>query len=68
MSVRLSLKISVNTEPIEFYSSDNISTGPVVILGHFLGGETPQTPKKNKNPPQFKKKNLMVSGKEELIF
>ena len=32
MSVRLSLKISVTIEPIVFYS------GPVVILGYFLGG------------------------------
>ena len=50
MSVRLSLKISVNTEPIEFYSSEYISIGPVVILGHFLGGWTPLTPEKTKIP------------------
>ena len=29
MSVRPSLKISVTAEPIVFYSSGNISTGPV---------------------------------------
>ena len=42
MSVRLSvhpsLKISVTTEPIRFYSSGKIPTGPVVVLGFFLGG------------------------------
>ena len=42
MSVRLSvcmqLKISVTAELIGFYSSGNIPTGPVVVLGYFLGG------------------------------
>ena len=38
-SVRLKLKISVTTEPIGFYSLGNISSGPVVVLSYFLGGE-----------------------------
>ena len=37
LSVCLSPKISVTTEPIGFYSSGNIPTGPVVVLGYFLG-------------------------------
>ena len=41
MSVRLSvcpsLKISVTTEPIGFYSSGYIPIGPVVVLSYFLG-------------------------------
>ena len=39
MSVRSSvrLKISVTTDPIEFYFSGNIPA-PVVVLGYFLGG------------------------------
>ena len=45
-SVRLSLKISVTTEPIGFYSG-NIPTDPVVVLGYLLGG-VGQT---EKNPP-----------------
>ena len=54
MSVRLSLKISLTIEPIEFYSSGNITTGPVVVLGNFLGGyDTPNTPKNKKNSHQF---------------
>ena len=49
MSVRLSLKISVTTEPTGFYSSANLSTGPVVVLSYFLGGwDTPKPP-----PPFF---------------
>ena len=51
LSVRLSLKISVTTEPIGFYSSGNIPTGPVVVLGYFLGGwDTPNPPKNKKKP------------------
>ena len=54
MSVRLSvhpsLKILVTIESIGFYSSGNIPTGPVVVLGYFH----PQPPKKQKkNPPHF---------------
>ena len=42
LSVRQSLKISVTTEPIGFYSSGSIPTGPVMVLGYFLGGwDTP---------------------------
>ena len=37
MPLRPSLKISVTTELIGFYSSDNIPTGPVFVLGYFLG-------------------------------
>ncbi len=37
MKVSLKLKISVTAEPIWFYSPENIPTGPVVILGYFLG-------------------------------
>ena len=53
MSVRPSLEISVTTEPIGFYSSGNIPTVPVVVLGYFLGGrgETPTTPQKQKKIP-----------------
>ena len=35
MSICLSLKISVTTELIWFYSSGNIPTGPRVVLGYF---------------------------------
>ena len=38
MSVRLSLKISVINESIEFYTSENIPAGPMVVLGYFLKG------------------------------
>ncbi len=58
MSVRSSLKISVSvtTEPIGFYTSGNISTAPVVVLGYFLGGwDTP-------NPPKNKKKFSLPLG------
>ena len=52
LSVCLSLKISLTTEPIRFYSSRNIPTGPVVVLGYFLGGwYTPNPKKKQKIPP-----------------
>ena len=41
-SVCLSLKISVTTELMGFYSSWNIPPGPVVVLSYFLGGwDTP---------------------------
>ena len=51
LSVRPSLKISVTTEPIGFYSSGNIPTGPVVVLGYFLGGwDTPNSPLNKKKP------------------
>ena len=43
------LEISVTTKPIGFYCSGNLPTGPVVVLGNFLGGATPQTP-----PPKKK--------------
>ena len=36
MNVCPSLKISVTTEPIEFYSSGYMPTGPVVVLRYFL--------------------------------
>ncbi len=51
MSVRLSLKISVTTKPIGFYSSGNIPDGPVVVLGYFLGGLDTIIPPPNKNIP-----------------
>ena len=47
MSVRLSLKILVTTKPTGFYSSGNIPTGHVVVLGYFLKGWDTHTP-----PPQ----------------
>ena len=54
MYVLPSLKISVTTKSIGFYSSGNISTGPVVVLGYFLRGwDTPNHPKNKKNPPPF---------------
>ena len=34
LSVHMSLKISVTIEPIEFYSSGNIATGPKYIFPH----------------------------------
>ena len=62
-SVYLSLKISVTTEPIEFYSSWNIPTGPVLVFGHLLGGWTPPNhPKKNKKKTKFKKNMFEISG------
>ena len=52
LSVRLSLKISVTTEPIGLYSLGNLPTGPVVDLGYFLRGwDTPNPPQKQKIPP-----------------
>ena len=49
LSVCPSLKISVTTKPIGFYSS-----GPVVVLGYFLGGwDTPNPP----SPPKKTKKS-----------
>ena len=45
-SVSLSLEISVTTEPIGFYSSGNISFGPVVVI-YFLGGLDTPLPKKS---------------------
>ena len=53
MFVCPSLKISVTTEPIEFYSSVNTPTCPVVVLGYFLGGWDTQNPLKNNPSPQF---------------
>ncbi len=53
-SICLSLKISVTTKLIGLYSSENIPTGPVVVLRYFLGGwDTPKPPKKQKNSPEF---------------
>ena len=53
--VRPSTKISVTTEPIGFYSSGNIPTGQVVVLGYFFwGGDTPNPPKNNKSPSQLR--------------
>ena len=53
-SVSPSLKISVTTEPIGFYSSGYISIGPVVVLSYFIGGwDTPNPPKNKKIPPLF---------------
>ncbi len=46
MSVRLKLKISVTTEPIETYSSGYIPIGPVVVLNYFLWGVGHPPPKK----------------------
>ena len=55
LSVRLKLKISVTAEPIGLYFSGIIPTGPVMVLGYFLGGwDTPNPPKKWKTPPQKK--------------
>ena len=52
LSVRLKLKISVTAEPIWLYFSGIIPTGPVVVLGYFLGGcDTPNPPKNKKKPP-----------------
>ena len=51
MSVRPSLKMSVTTQPIGFYSSGNKPTGPVVVLGYFLGRWDIHNPLKNKEIP-----------------
>ncbi len=48
MSVRPSIEISVTTEPIGFYSSGNIPTGPVVVLGYFLVGVGHPKPRQKK--------------------
>ena len=53
MSVRLSIKILVTTEPIGFYSSGNIPAAPVVVLGYFLRGWDPNPPKTKKSPSHF---------------
>ncbi len=48
MSVRPSLRISETSEPIGFFSSGNMPTGPVVFswgMGH------PKPPEKKKFPP-----------------
>ncbi len=58
-SVRPSLKISVTTKLIGFYSSGNIPTGPV--LGFFLGGWNTHIPEKFKKSPIFKK-NVVVAA------
>ena len=52
MSVCLKLIISVTAEPIGFYSSWNIPTDPVVVLGYVLEGWYTPTPSK-KDPPHF---------------
>ena len=54
LSVCLKLKISVTAEPIWFYSSENIPTGLLVVLGYLLGGWDTLTPfKKQKSPLHF---------------
>ncbi len=53
MSIRLSLKISVTIELIGFYYSENIPTGPVVVLDYFLGKWDTPNPPKIKIIPQF---------------
>ena len=59
LSVRPTLKITVTTEPIGFYSSGNIPTGLVVVLGYFLGGVGhPKIPQKQKIPQPFFKNYL----------
>ncbi len=55
LSLRLKLKISVTTEPIELYSSGIIPTGPVVVLSYFLGEWDTPNPSKMKVPPHKKK-------------
>ena len=60
MSVRLSLKISVTIEPIGFYSSGNIPTGPVVVLGYFLGGLDTPNPDVVTNNCNLQKRELCV--------
>ena len=39
MSVFLKFNFPVTTEPIGFYSSWNISTGPMVVLSYLLQGQ-----------------------------
>ena len=68
LSVCLSLKISVTTEPIGFYSSGYIPIGPVVVLSYFLGGwDTPNPPKNKKNPPHFFCKKYPWSFVEDFL-
>ena len=66
MSVRQTvLKISVTTELIGFYSSENKPTGPVLVLRYFLGGwDTPNPPPKKKKIPLnfFKKTKHQLFG------
>ena len=68
MSVCPSLKILVTTALIGFYFSGNIPTGPVVVLGYFLGGWDTPNPQKTKNPPLFLNLKLVVAVPEVLNF
>ena len=57
MSVCLKITISVTTEPIGLYSSENILTGPVMVLNYFLRGWDTLVPQPHK---KRKKKRKMV--------
>ena len=68
MSVRLSLKILVTTEPIRFYFSGNIPTGPVVVLVYFIGGWDTPNPSKNQKKINLKKNYLkLVAAAPEVL-
>ena len=62
MSVRSSLKISVTTEPIGFYFLGNIYTGPVVVLGYFLGCWVSSKPTKTEKIPPIFLFNVVVDA------
>ena len=69
LSVRLSLNISETTELIGLYSSGNITTGPVVVLGYFLEGwDTHNPPKNKKIPPHFFPLKILKSKWGHLPF
>ena len=69
MSVRPSRKISVTTEPIGFYSSRNIPTGPIVVLGYFLRRwDTHNPPKNKKYPTHFFPENFEFDTGAAPIF
>ncbi len=59
LSVCPSLKISVTTKPIGFYSSGNIP----MVLGYFLGGVGHPQPLLNKNTPRHFFKKTKHKGK-----
>ena len=65
-SVCQKLKIVVTTEPIEFYSSGNKPTGPVLVLSYFLGGWDNPNPQKNKPLVRCWSSNGIVDSTNEI--
>ena len=60
------LEISVTTKPIGFYFSGNLLTGPVVVLGNFLGGGTPKLPKKKNLQIWYRRVDSLLPHKASL--